>query len=156
MKRCIGHLRKNDLVGETLAIEIDNLQLQAGVPWPVLSRDGTIVRQYVDQCWVSHTWAYNDEYNLTVRREEAPWLLPQRTGDRFIMEAIADMNETKAIDLKYAQRCRLFLKVTTLADITNLPKPRTTESRGVECLCETTEKMLHDRNDVKHIETTVG
>lgn len=46
-KLCISHLQEQDIVSETLAIEIDNLQLQAGVPWPVMSPDGTVVQYYV-------------------------------------------------------------------------------------------------------------
>jgi hypothetical protein len=36
-KLLIGHLRKMDVVGDNLRVELDCLQLQAGVPWDVLS-----------------------------------------------------------------------------------------------------------------------
>jgi len=42
-KLMIGHLRKSDLVGNTLRVELDCLQLQAGTSWNVLSREGTLV-----------------------------------------------------------------------------------------------------------------
>jgi hypothetical protein len=59
-KLLIGHLRKADMVADNLQVELDCLQLQAGMSWDVLSRDGTRVRPYVDKCWASHLWEFND------------------------------------------------------------------------------------------------
>jgi hypothetical protein len=42
-KLLIGHLRKTDIVGDNLQVELDCLQLQAGVSWDVLSREGTLI-----------------------------------------------------------------------------------------------------------------
>ena len=53
--------------------------------------------------------------------DSQPWLLPQRTYDRFIMEEISQLPNVTPMDLKYAQccrHCRLFLGITTLTDIT--------------------------------------
>jgi len=116
-KLLVSFLRKNDTVGAQLDVELRTLQLQAGVSWNVLSRDGSRVREYVDKCWATHTWEFNDGCGLTVQREDAPWLSPQREGDKFLLEDIANMPEVTSGDLKYVQRCRLFLQVTTLADI---------------------------------------
>ena len=55
-KLLIGHLRKSDLVGDNLRVELDCLQLQAGTSWNVLSREGSLVRSYVDHCWATHLW----------------------------------------------------------------------------------------------------
>ena len=117
-KMLISHLRKDDVVGDNLDRNLDILQLQAGVSWPVLSRNGDQVRSYTPPCWASHTWAFNDMYDLTVHREVEPWLQPQRENDRFIMEELANVPNITSKELKYVQRCRLYLKVTTLADIT--------------------------------------
>lgn len=116
-KMLIGSLRKDDVVGQTLNVELDLLQLQAGVSWDVLSRPGETVRHYVPACWAVHTWDFNDSCGITVARDAQPWLLPQRRHDKFIMEEIAALPNIKPLALKYAQRCRLYLGVTTLADI---------------------------------------
>jgi hypothetical protein len=42
-KLLIGHLRKTDVVGDNLRVERDCLQLQSGVSWDVLSREGTLI-----------------------------------------------------------------------------------------------------------------
>jgi hypothetical protein len=118
-KILIGHLRKADMVADNLQVELDCLQLQAGMSWDVLSRDGTRVRPYVDKCWASHLWEFNNQYGLTVHREDKPWLLIQREHDQFIMEALTALPAATAARLRGAQCCRLYLQVTTLADITN-------------------------------------
>ncbi len=53
-KLLVNHLQKSDLVGDNLNDKLDCLQLQAGTSWQVLSREGTLVRSYTDNCWASH------------------------------------------------------------------------------------------------------
>jgi hypothetical protein len=65
-KLLISHLRKTNIVGDNLQVELDCLQLQAGISWDILSREGTLIRPYVDKCWTSHLWEINDCYGLTV------------------------------------------------------------------------------------------
>jgi hypothetical protein len=50
-KLMIIHLCKTDVVGDTIAVGLECLQLQAGTSWGVLSREGTLVRTYIDRCW---------------------------------------------------------------------------------------------------------
>jgi hypothetical protein len=118
-KLLIGHLQKSDNVGTNLQVELDCLQLQAGVSWDVLSREGTMIRKYVNKCWTSHLWEFNDRYVLTVKQEDKAWLLPQREHDQFIMEALTNIPAATSKRLRGAQGCSLFLQVTTSADITN-------------------------------------
>jgi hypothetical protein len=92
-KLMIGHLRKTDVVSDTIAVGLECLQLQAGTSWRVLSHEGTLVQTYVDRCWASHLWEFNDHYDLTIHHEDKPWLLPQREHDQFIMEALAALSE---------------------------------------------------------------
>jgi hypothetical protein len=42
-KLMIGHLRKFDIIGKNLQVELDCLQLQAGTSWNVLSHNGALV-----------------------------------------------------------------------------------------------------------------
>ena len=90
----------------------------AGIPQPVLSSNGTNVNKYIPPNWCSHTWNFNDKYGLTVHRETKPWLHIQRENDRFIMEALSSLPTATNAQLRASQCCRLFLGVTTLADIT--------------------------------------
>jgi hypothetical protein len=87
--------------------------------WDVLSQEGTMIWKYVDKCWASHLWEFNDRYGLTVKQEDKAWLLPQRKHDQFIMEALTNLPAATLKRLWGAQCCCLFLQVTTLANITN-------------------------------------
>jgi hypothetical protein len=118
-KLLIGHLRKTDVVGDNLQVELDCLQLQAGVSWDVLSQEGTLIQKYVNKCWVLHLWEFNNRYGITLQREDKAWLRPQREHDQFIMEALTDLPASTSKRLHGAQCCQLFLQVTTLADISN-------------------------------------
>jgi hypothetical protein len=116
-KLVLAHMRKNDEVGQMLQISIDHLQLQAGVSWPVLSQPGHQTRKYVDPCYATHTWEFLDSINSHIHLEPDTWIRPQREADSFIMEDLTNLVGLKPIELVHAQRCRLFLGVTTLADI---------------------------------------
>jgi hypothetical protein len=113
----ISHLRKNDEVGQMLHISIDHLQLQAGVSWPVLSQPGHIQRRYVDPCYMANTWEFLDSTHSHLQLELPPLLLPQRQGDSFLMETFATFPDITPTQLIHAQRCRLHLGITTVADI---------------------------------------
>jgi hypothetical protein len=95
--------------------------------WDVLSREGTMIRKYVDKCWTLHLWEFNDRYGLTVKQEDKSWLLPQCEHDQFIMEALTNLPEATSKRLRGAQCCSLFLQVTTLADITKSARTKLSE-----------------------------
>jgi len=118
-KMLTSHLRKDDIVGQTITVELDALQIQAGTSWNVLSRHGGRIHSYVDKCWTSHIWEFNDLYGLSLHRDDAPWMLPQRENDLFIMEELAQISTATTKQLQHSQRCRLYLGVSTLADISS-------------------------------------
>ena len=116
-KLIVSHLRKDDDTGRMIQTSIDHLQLQAGTSSTVLSTLGKNARKYVDPCYVTHTWEFLDSIGSHIRLEPTTWMRPQRTGDSFIMDDAANLDGIKAIDLVHVQRVRLFLGVTTRADI---------------------------------------
>jgi hypothetical protein len=76
-KLLMSHVRKQDQVGRMLLLSMEHLQLQAGVSWPVLSRNGATQRKYVDPCYLMHTWEFLDSIDAQLRLEPDPWLRPQ-------------------------------------------------------------------------------
>jgi hypothetical protein len=118
-KLMVSHLRKEDEVGRMLQTSIDQLQIQAGTSWAVLSRHGNKARMYVDPCYAYHPWAILDRIGSHIRLEPTTWTRPQRVGDRFIMDDVAILPGIKPIELVHVQRVRLFLGVTTLSDISS-------------------------------------
>jgi hypothetical protein len=115
-----------------LHISLEHLQLQAGVSWPVLSKLGHLQHKYLDPCYLTNTWEFLDSINSHIWLEPNTWIRPQPEGDSFIMEDLANLPGLKPIELVHAQRCRLFLGVTTLAD--------TCTSNGIE-ICVTGQSM---------------
>jgi hypothetical protein len=105
------------MIGRMIQLSIDQLQIQAGTSWTVLSRPGKQAQKYVDQCYASHTWAFLDCIGSHIQLEPTTWTRPQCLGDQFIMDHVAHLFGIKPIELVYLQRVRLFLGVTTLADI---------------------------------------
>ena len=118
-KLMISHLCKTDMVGANLQVELNCLQLQAGISWNILSCDGSQVCNSVDHCWATNLWEFNDEYGLMIHLNNKPWLLPQQQHDQFLMEAFLPLQVSTKKWLKAAQCCQLYLGVNTLAGITN-------------------------------------
>jgi hypothetical protein len=116
-KLMLGHLRKNDMTGQTISVSLDALQLQAGTTNKVLESPGGRAHEYVDRCWVQHKWEYNDNYGLTIRRDDDPWLLPQREHDVPLMDRISNLQTITKSQLKSVHRCRMYLQADSLADI---------------------------------------
>jgi hypothetical protein len=116
-KLIVSHFRRQDDIGQMLRLSIDHLQLQAGTSWPVLSRCGKKVRMYVDPCYVSHTWGYLDGIGCHLHLEPDTWMHPQRQQDSFIMDDVTNLPRIKPIEIVHVQRVRLYLGVTTKADI---------------------------------------
>jgi hypothetical protein len=90
-KLMISHLRHNNEIGRMIQNSIDHLQVQAGTSWPVMSRSGKKVRQYIDPCYASHTWEFLDGIDSHIILEPQTWMYPQRTGDSFIMDVAANI-----------------------------------------------------------------
>jgi hypothetical protein len=61
----------------------------------------------------------SNRIGIHIRMEPTTWTQPQRVGDRYIMDDVANLSGIKPIKLVYVQRVRLFLGVTTLADVSS-------------------------------------
>ena len=59
-KMLISALQKDDIIRQMINVELDLLQLHAGVPWNVLSCPGQTVCHYIPKCCSTHTWDFND------------------------------------------------------------------------------------------------
>jgi hypothetical protein len=52
-----------------------------------------MIQKFIDKCWTSHLWEFNDRYGLTVKQEDKAWLLPQCKHDQFNMEALTTFQQ---------------------------------------------------------------
>ena len=75
-KMVISHLWWNNEVEKMLQISREHLQLQAGVPWLVMSHPRIQQCKYVDPCYLSHLWDFLDDIDTHLQFELNQWLLP--------------------------------------------------------------------------------
>jgi hypothetical protein len=113
----IHHLRAEDEVGDQLRISISLTQLEAGIRSPIFESQWKQHGHYTTETWITKTWEFLSSNGITVHIPEIWTALPQRKNDSFIMELAQKLLPTKS-EQKHVQQCRIFLKVTTLSDIT--------------------------------------
>ena len=99
----ISHLQNKDDIGQLLKISKDHLQLQAGVPWPVMSQPGHQQLKYVDRCYLSHLWEFLDSTQTHLQFNSDQWMQPQRQRDAFIMEHLSNLPGITQNELVQAQ-----------------------------------------------------
>ena len=72
---------------------------------------------YLTPTWWTATWVFLSQYQVSLDTGDIPQLEGLRERDVFLMPAFERAGYRKA-SLARLQRCRLFLQVTTLAEIT--------------------------------------
>ena len=111
------HMRRQDKLGKLVTILMETVQLQSGLCDPLLN---TTIRW---QAWVEHTWLHNlkdglDTINGAIHTN--CWIpKAQRQYDRALMQVFASWNLTEK-ELRALNRCRLYLQVIFVSDITDL------------------------------------
>ena len=113
------HLRANDIVGTEMRISISASQLEAGIQEPLLQCDWKTYRKYLTRTWITTTWEFLSKTQLQLRIPNIWTPSPQRQNDSFLMTHASETYNKGTATLKKINRCRLFLKVTTLSDITD-------------------------------------
>ena len=70
--------------------------------------------------WIKHLWAFCHQFDIQLDDLVTANVILRRANDRFIMAEVskAEYNFTNT-DLKHINRCRIYLRVTSQADITN-------------------------------------
>jgi len=94
----------------------ETLQVEMGLPGEIFHYDFKEWSQ-ATPCWLSQTWQYMSEQKITITTN-IPSLSPQCINDQFLMLKFRQ-HGYKGIQLAMLNKCRLWLKVTTLADITD-------------------------------------
>jgi len=102
-------------LGHAMEILICQYQLWVGIQRLIL--EDTHPCPWIPDCWLSHICQTMNAFHITIRYEA--WTIPaQQNNDVFIMEAIEDLGLTIS-QMEQINACRMFLKITTLAKITD-------------------------------------
>jgi len=117
MKEFLRHCMTKTVLGQQIQMSLETMQMQAGVQHIILNYNFKRYSMLVNPGWMTHMWQFISEngYNLQGWKND---LEPQREGDKFIMEEIIKQgyDKNKLIRLN---KCRTYLQVITLADISN-------------------------------------
>ena len=117
IKFLLTHMRRKDKLGVLIRILIEVVQLQSGISDHILSTNINWQR------WVENTWLTNLKDGLDsvdgAIHTNCDVLPPQRQYDRAIMQIFSRWNLTDK-EMKSLNRCRIYLQVIFVSDITKL------------------------------------
>ncbi len=116
IKMFIGSVRLQDNVGRMIEIQLSWLQLIAGITIPILQMD--VFLKYLPLCWMTNLHYHLVEHGLQIEVSAAWHPKPQRKNDRVLMDIV--LKQVPAWAWAGINRCRLYLNVTTVADLTTL------------------------------------
>ena len=114
----INHLWHKSLTGTLIRQSLEYLRIELGMNGNIFDLNYNKVKHCIlTESWIEHTWKFVAEYGINIAPKIKEIEL-RRVGDSCIMEKVVRANILEPNELKWFNRCRLFLKVATLADIT--------------------------------------
>jgi hypothetical protein len=114
----IGHLRKDDKTGQLIKISMSYIQLLVGSSISFLHLPFPKYTKWIESCWLTAIWQvlHRVKIKLTAKNQWLPML--QRAQDTMLMDYFISLKYTHT-DLDLLNKCRVYLQVLTLADITS-------------------------------------
>jgi hypothetical protein len=113
----IRHGLSNTIASDQLKGSLEVAKLELGLPGQLFGHDFAAFGELVTDSWVQQAWAEFRANQLTVS-ERTPSLTLARVGDQFLIEAFCRAGFRKTA-LRRLNRCRVRLRVVTLADISS-------------------------------------
>ena len=145
---CIEHLWKESITGYFIKTSLEHLRLEIGVNKEIMEEEFELYKDIIlTESWIKETWRFASEQGIKWK-DGTKTIEKQRQGDRIIMEDILSLPISK-MEKKQVNRCRMYLRAFTLADITsgNGKKSQRTHGQCKEKLTEVgTYNGLNGRN----------
>ena len=116
IKDIIDYCHRDSTSGRIIRAAIEGLKLEAGIAGPLFEFKSSLPYLNTTNSWVLETWKYCREHNITFT-EKCDNLSPKRKNDCLLMNKFLSQAVCPS-DLKIINRCRLYLRVTCLSDIT--------------------------------------
>lgn len=107
------------ITGELLRACIEITKVHVGHVGNIFTQDHHRLGRLAPKSWISHLWQFCHHFKIKLVETATTNVTLSRVNDKPIMETIAAYPQFTANDLTHINRCRLFLKVMTLSDITN-------------------------------------
>ena len=112
-------LDTDTITGDLLKSCIEISKIHIGHGENLFTLDYNRLGQLLPKTWITNVWQFCHQQHIQFLDDVTPNLFPRRENDKFIMTTIAAHPEFTNNDLIHINRCRLYLKVTTISDITN-------------------------------------
>jgi hypothetical protein len=113
-----GHINLGNKTGKLLLISLTYLQLLSGSRYPILQQSYKHYSLWIEQTWLTSFLAFLSKvrYRVTVSNQWVPTI--QRRNDQSLMDHFQSLGYS-ATQLSTLNRCRLYLQVLFLSDLTS-------------------------------------
>jgi hypothetical protein len=113
------YIHTDTITGELLRANAEIIKIHLGIGQNFFHLDYNILHRITPPSLLKHVWGFTHQNNITIQEEATSNLILRRVNDKFLMEEIALNNRVfTGTELAHINRCRLYLQVTSLADIT--------------------------------------
>ncbi|KAI2497820.1 hypothetical protein MHU86_16654 [Fragilaria crotonensis] len=116
------HVYCKTQVGELLIIQLKTMQLEAGIPQPLLEHPGLEI-PYLTPTWISSMRQFLSNHNLTISVTDALRIVTLGTHDEFVMQP-SRLSQYTASQQSDINLVRIYLQCTTLSDMRDHQDPR--------------------------------
>jgi hypothetical protein len=113
----LSHLRSHSPIDETILILIETYQICAGITYPALENNN-IYHNYVDSPWIQLTKTFLHAIKGQMYIPSIATIKIIRVNDFALMESPHTQRFTKS-QQESINACRIYLRITTIAEITN-------------------------------------
>jgi len=105
----------DDLTGQLIRGSLETMTLELRSPQNPFTQDYTEMHSLVTNLWIKTAWQF--QYHHTIRiKTDLPKLTIVQTNDQFLIQSFQHVGLKGAV-LVTVNHCRLYLQLTTLADI---------------------------------------
>ena len=114
----LDHIFAEDSIGNMILIKLRYLQLESGSGSHLLA-DPSIPFSYLTPCWLTSMRDFMGRHSIQLDVTKSRLVPLSRAHDRYLMDDFRLLSNFTSNDLYDINRARIFLKVTTLSDISD-------------------------------------
>ena len=121
LKYLLSHICQKDELGKLMVCVLEQTQMYAGVSSPILTNlnsEETHKLNYIPAGWIITIRTFLKTFDGSIEFPEAWKPTAQRQHDTIIMDKIHQTTQSKTT-LSRINACQLYLRVSTIADITD-------------------------------------
>ena len=118
IKAILDYMQKNATSGNMIQSNLEITKLEAGIPGPLFEYDGDLSFLTGAQSWIAETKDFCWDYDIFFA-EKGDHLKKKCVNDELIMDIFLKRGNYSVATLRALNRCRFYLQVSTLSDITS-------------------------------------